>query len=364
MVSSDAAPDLKDIFALNSILSELHSYEDCSYAFYFFLTELKRLIEFEKGDIYFYNALDGHVVFDDFIFVDWAESELDIYKYEYCDIDDALPLVQSSIDSMFRTTDVFISSEREKTRYYKELLEPYGLIYSIEGNIFSDDKGNIGGIGLHRPSGCQDFSVRDLELLKLAKPHLAVIAKRYYQFSKARDAYLKNVPFLSGVKNAGICILDYNFNLIDHNLNEDWSLDIEHKNEIMRSVITLCRSLRSSMCRDKAFGNRMNCKVTVDGKSYFADASFSSCGDPAEGRFVVMIYDNTDIFKTIIHDAADRFTLTDREFELLAYVACGLSNEQISQKMYISVPTVKKHLASIYKKMNIEGRHQILNALL
>ena len=50
--------------------------------------------------------------------------------------------------------------------------------------------------------------------------------------------------------------------------------------------------------------------------------------------------------------------LTRREKEVLRMVATGASNEEISQKMYISYHTVKTHLSNIYKKINVSNRLQ------
>lgn len=52
--------------------------------------------------------------------------------------------------------------------------------------------------------------------------------------------------------------------------------------------------------------------------------------------------------------AADR--LTTREIEVLGLVADALSNKQIAEKMFISVSTVKNHLASVYDKLGTNNR--------
>jgi len=44
------------------------------------------------------------------------------------------------------------------------------------------------------------------------------------------------------------------------------------------------------------------------------------------------------------------WNLTKREKEVLALLEAGLSNVEIAAKLSISVPTVKSHLQSIYRK--------------
>lgn len=57
------------------------------------------------------------------------------------------------------------------------------------------------------------------------------------------------------------------------------------------------------------------------------------------------------------------FGLTSRESELLNYAVKGLSNEDIAETMKISIHTVKKHFHSLYIKMNVNNRVQLLQSL-
>lgn len=50
--------------------------------------------------------------------------------------------------------------------------------------------------------------------------------------------------------------------------------------------------------------------------------------------------------------------LTDREIQVLTYIAEGLSNEEIAKKMILSIHTVKAHICSIFAKLQANGRVQ------
>ncbi len=50
--------------------------------------------------------------------------------------------------------------------------------------------------------------------------------------------------------------------------------------------------------------------------------------------------------------------LTEREMSVLFYLAQGLTNEEISEKLHISVHTVKAHLEAIYDKLAVSNRVQ------
>jgi DNA-binding CsgD family transcriptional regulator len=50
--------------------------------------------------------------------------------------------------------------------------------------------------------------------------------------------------------------------------------------------------------------------------------------------------------------------LTAREIEILALLAIGATNEEISEKLFISVNTVKTHVYNLFHKINVPNRLQ------
>jgi len=48
--------------------------------------------------------------------------------------------------------------------------------------------------------------------------------------------------------------------------------------------------------------------------------------------------------------------LSSREFEVLSILATGKSTREIARELYLSEPTIKTHLASIYRKLEVNNR--------
>ena len=53
---------------------------------------------------------------------------------------------------------------------------------------------------------------------------------------------------------------------------------------------------------------------------------------------------------------ASEVALTPREFDVLALIAEGASNKAIARRLGISVHTVKFHIASLFDKLDADGR--------
>jgi DNA-binding NarL/FixJ family response regulator len=53
-------------------------------------------------------------------------------------------------------------------------------------------------------------------------------------------------------------------------------------------------------------------------------------------------------------------SLTGREREVLGLLAAGCSNREIASELFVSLPTVKTHLAHIYEKLQARNRNEAL----
>lgn len=58
-------------------------------------------------------------------------------------------------------------------------------------------------------------------------------------------------------------------------------------------------------------------------------------------------------------DKFDRSLFTERELDIMALIAKGLANKEISKKLFISEGTIANHITSILSKTGLEHRTQI-----
>jgi ATP/maltotriose-dependent transcriptional regulator MalT len=53
--------------------------------------------------------------------------------------------------------------------------------------------------------------------------------------------------------------------------------------------------------------------------------------------------------------------LTLRELEVLKLIEAGYTNQDIADKLVISIPTVKRHISNIYAKLGVKSRTQAIS---
>lgn len=58
----------------------------------------------------------------------------------------------------------------------------------------------------------------------------------------------------------------------------------------------------------------------------------------------------------ISYNIKSDITVTERELEVLKYIAKGLNNPQISKKLHISIHTTKAHIRNIFSKLSVQDR--------
>ncbi len=61
------------------------------------------------------------------------------------------------------------------------------------------------------------------------------------------------------------------------------------------------------------------------------------------------------------HQAIRSSGLSARELEVLQLMAEGLSNQEIANKLFISLPTVKSHSSSLFTKLEVKRRTEAVH---
>jgi LuxR family maltose regulon positive regulatory protein len=63
-----------------------------------------------------------------------------------------------------------------------------------------------------------------------------------------------------------------------------------------------------------------------------------------------------------VDQAAGSTSPSSRELEILRHLSTGLSNREIATELYISVNTMKTHVRSLYRRLDVSSRSQAVAA--
>lgn len=70
-----------------------------------------------------------------------------------------------------------------------------------------------------------------------------------------------------------------------------------------------------------------------------------------------VIVNNNESFE-LNQNAITDLGLSKRELEVLTLMAAGMSNQQIAERLFVSVNTIKTHLSNVFLKLDVQRRTQ------
>lgn len=320
-----------------------------------FLESLKKVIPFEKGEIYFCDYQKDSITYEDFIFCGWTKEELETYhNEEVYKIDEVLPIVSNTNPVIFRSSDVFIKSEREKTPYYKDVVDPIGMNYSVEGNIYFED-GKLSAISIHRSEKNPDFTAKALEAIRFVRPHLINVSKMYKSMKeKGRIFDYGQLP--SGglsINDVNYCAFDKDCNPIVMNIDALLELSKIGREELIKRI------------QNAVIASVPNVKMKrqCSRELHVGDRIFLMDIKQNDDFYSVLIYNFESTIDKLLDEVKLKYSLSPREYEVLCCIIDGFDTSEIAEKLCISSTTAKKHLINLYKKMGIKGKRQVLSVL-
>jgi DNA-binding CsgD family transcriptional regulator len=136
-------------------------------------------------------------------------------------------------------------------------------------------------------------------------------------------------------------------------INKPVFLFIKGFSQLIKDIEYLFKGSSESFNARLAYVNKNKQMIVMDGRFSLVKDRF----DDALGILLLAVeVEGIKHFKT-------RYSLTDRELEVIHFVRIGLPYEQIAQRLDISKRTVKAHVSHIYNKLRIYNRIQLLDVL-
>jgi DNA-binding CsgD family transcriptional regulator len=252
----------------------------------------------------------------------------------------------------------------ERSTRYVEYLRPLGLAHEMRG-AFTSGGYLWGSMDLTRESGSPDFEPKEASLLRRVAPHLGNGLKM--------AALRMQAPVEeSGTDVPGVLTLDYRGRVVQHTpAAERWLRDLEDLGPgwrewdgLPRAVHTVVLSLRHALSPERDRDQESVPSLRARARSGRWLTLYGSLTEaiPEQRAETVIIIEPTKP-EELLPFSMTAYGLSPREEELVKLVVRGLSTTRISQTLFISEHTVQNHLRSVFEKVGVRSRGELVKRL-
>jgi DNA-binding CsgD family transcriptional regulator len=252
----------------------------------------------------------------------------------------------------------------ERSTRYAEYLRPLGLAYEMRG-AFTSGGYLWGSMDLIRESGSPDFEPREASLLRRIAPHLGNGLKM--------AALRVQAPAEEGGTDVpGVLTLDYRGRVVQHTpAAERWLRDLEdlgpgwrERGHLPRAVLMVVLSLRRALSPERERDEESVPSLRARARSGRWLTLYGSLTEatPERRPQTVIIIEPTKP-EELLPFSMSAYGLSPREEELVKLVVRGLTTARISRTLYISEHTVQNHLRSVFEKVGVRSRGELVKRL-
>jgi DNA-binding CsgD family transcriptional regulator len=366
--------DYRDILCLDDILHSNISIQNTQDDI---LQVLVESLNAESGNFCLHDSNDSAAKRDKTALFNLSWQYTDRYIKYYHRLDPflyAFPGVNAN-----RDIDVMPWPSWQNLEFYTDFIKPQGISHLLVLYL-QDDRQLMGHVGIHRWHSSRTFSHKDLFkarcLARLFSRYFK--EKRLFQASADLDFILKRVVNLS---SSALVILDSNLQPVYWNTRtvnpglshvawQNSQIYTEERQPVLPSkVINQCMSLRQLLQHKK---QRLECEkwcVALQLKpGQLVEIEVLPTGRcPEDGStrfyFLIVFNETRKAESRRGFSPSSDWVLTPKEMEVIHYINLGLSNKEISNKLFISLPTVATHIRHIFQKLNVNSRSKLTHEL-
>lgn len=301
----------------------------------------------DKGDFY------------DPIHVHFGDKAIQDYTEHYFTKD---PFYFKNLNSRFQFREVIALSEMidqrqfSNTEYKEDFFKKYGFDNEIALYLKDGDK-HIGAMGVMKFEDEGAFTDRDMALLDIITK---IIAQRFAEHIKKNSRILTEEETMFYDSPIGMIILDEKYQLVNYNYTAGkciCDLNISHSGPISQGEIN------ELLNNHREPNGQVQEAFSVGEFEFKFLKSISPVAGSSSYATHYLLYVTPNSSYKIFSKRIQEFGLTKREIEIIKLIGKGLTNNQISEVLYISPRTVRTHIDNIMTKTDSENRTAVLHKI-
>lgn len=271
---------------------------------------------------------------------------------------------------VFRLAEICQYQQLTKTEYYQDFFRPNHIHHVLVMAFrLSNNCDQMVLFGFHRPSSAPDFSRQELMRARAAAP--AILST--LNGMALESALQRQWDIVAGLElvaqERGIVILGRDQSVLYGNASGLSALGLERismsiEGSVEKQLIERIGSLRASMDGaappDGLEGETLRLNSAVNGG--YVTVRLQAFA-PMRGESAILITTEADLESHRLDSRMERFGLTVREREITRLIVGGSSNKQVASDLSVSLRTIENHLRSIYSKVGVNTRSQLINQL-
>lgn len=265
---------------------------------------------------------------------------------------------------LFTLDELLATNQFKTTKYYMNFLKENKLDYTVF-LPFRWRNTVIGAVGVHKTKACGDFSESEKQILESASKYITSSLNK--KIEKRRLILTKEL-FEQTVQNnpVGVIIVDKKLSIVYHNdIAKQYCSSLTKSNK--KDPFAKFKDVVLSKLNHKpvSFTEPALQEVTYQSfKMKFTPATNVNDGKHNNLQYTIYIYPKSQSpNENPIETAKKIYGLSKRETEIIRLIAKGYSNNEISEKLFVSINTVKSHLNNIFNKLGVNNRTSVLHKI-
>lgn len=221
------------------------------------------------------------------------------------------------------------------------------------------------GMGLHRmiPHD-QPWSLRELRMLELLRPHLLQTIKTIF-LSQELAEYKSMIEETLGNSGTATALVAFDQRIIYFNRAFKKLFQTADGDSLPEDLVSLINHELSKY--DPPF-NIDDAKIEIPfyrlaQQVFWLQVTMLRGRELEEDRSLLIRLKSVSEFYSKINLLMQEAGLSGREMEVASFIRTGTDDREISNTLFLSIHTVKNHVKSIYKKLNVHTRAQLVALL-